>query len=182
MKTPMPAGPERRDMSTVEAFEGSLDGLAVGTTRVSPGEFTAALEEIVTEPAVGVEPTIESVSLEGGPVALDPTPRQMEEAVTGVTGASLGIADYGSVVLPSTPDGIEPVSLFCDDHVVVIDADDIVPDMPTAIGRMATTVADERGSAIIATGPSATADMGALVRGAHGPKRVHVLVVEGDGR
>jgi len=30
----------------------------------------------------------------------------------------------------------------------------------------------------LATGPSATADMGALVRGAHGPERVHVLLID----
>ena len=165
-------------MSAVEAFEHTLDGLAVETTRISPDEVESVLEEVVTEPAVGARPSVESVSLEGTSVVCDPTPEQLEEAVTGVTGAALGIADYGSVVLPSTPDGTEPVSLFCDDHVVVIGAEDIVPDMPTAIGWMATNVGDERDSAIIATGPSATADMGALVRGAHGPKRVHVLIVE----
>jgi len=30
---------------------------------------------------------------------------------------------------------------------------------------------------ILATGPSATADMGGLVRGAHGPKEVHVVLL-----
>lgn len=165
-------------MSTVETFEHSLEGLAVETTRLAPESFEEVLEEIVTEPAVGARPDVEGVSLEDTAVALDPTPHQLEEAVTGVTGAVLGIADYGSVVLRSTSDGTEPVSLFCDDHVVVLDADDVVADMPTAIGWMAANVGDARESAIIATGPSATADMGALVRGAHGPKRVHVLIVE----
>ncbi|MDL5360758.1 LUD domain-containing protein [Halalkalicoccus sp. NIPERK01] len=165
-------------MSIVDTFEGTLDGLAVETTRLAPEAFEDALEAVVDEPAVGTPLPMASVSLEGTSVVTDPTPRRLTEAVTGVTAASLGIADYGSVVLPSTPEGGEPVSLFCDHHVVVIDAADIVPDMPTAIGRMATTLADERESAIIATGPSATADMGALVRGAHGPKTVHVLVLE----
>lgn len=34
------------------------------------------------------------------------------------------------------------------------------------------------GDAILATGPSATADMGALVQGVHGPRTVHVVLVE----
>lgn len=165
-------------MSTVETFEHALDGLAVETTRLAPETFEEVLEEVITEPTVGARPAVEGVSLEDTSVVLDPTPRQLEEAVTGVTGAVLGIADYGSVVLSSTPDGTEPVSLFCDEHVVVLDAEDVVPDMPTAIDWMAANVGDARESAIIATGPSATADMGALVRGAHGPKRVHVLIVE----
>jgi L-lactate dehydrogenase complex protein LldG len=33
---------------------------------------------------------------------------------------------------------------------------------------------------IVATGPSATADMGALVTGAHGPKAVHAVLVDRD--
>lgn len=165
-------------MSTVDTFESSLDGLAVGTTRLQPEAFEEAIAEVIDEPAIGTPLGVEGVSLENTPVTTDPTARDLEAAITGVTGASLGIADYGSVVLPSTPEGAEPVSLFCDLHVVVLDADDIVPDMPTAIGEMATTVGDGRGSAIIATGPSATADMGALVRGAHGPKRVHALILE----
>ncbi|KYH25434.1 lactate utilization protein C [Halalkalicoccus paucihalophilus] len=164
-------------MSTVDTFENALDGLAVETTRLAPEAFEGVLEEVIEKPAVGTL-SMESVSLEGTPVATDPTPNQLTESVTGVTGASLGIAEYGSVVLPSTSGGAEPVSLFCDLHVVVVSAEDIVPDMPTAVGTMATTLADGRESAIIATGPSATADMGALVRGAHGPKRVHVLVIE----
>lgn len=165
-------------MSTVDTFENSLDGLAVETTRLAGEAFEEELEEVIEEPAVGTPLSMDGVSLSETPVVTDPSPNEIEGAVTGVTGASLGIADYGSVVLPSTAEGSEPVGLFCDLHVVVIDVENIVPDMPTAVGTMATSVADDRESAIIATGPSATADMGALVRGAHGPKRVHVLVIE----
>lgn len=165
-------------MSTVDTFEDALDGLAVETTRLGPDEFADVIEEVIVEPAVGTPLPVEPVSLEDTSVVTDPSPREIDAAVTGVTGATLGIAEYGSVVLPSVPAGDEAVSLFCDHHVVVIDASDIVPDMPTAIGTMATSLADDRESAVIATGPSATADMGALVRGAHGPKTVHALVIE----
>ncbi|MEM4782631.1 MAG: LUD domain-containing protein [Halalkalicoccus sp.] len=164
-------------MSTVDTFEDSLDGLAVETTRLAPEAFEEAIEELIEEPAVGTL-SLDSVSLEDTSVVTDPSPKEIDEAVTGVTGASLGIANYGSVVLPSTAAGAEPISLFCDHHVVVLEAGAIVPDMPTAVGTLATTVGDDRESAIIATGPSATADMGALVRGAHGPKTVHALVIE----
>ncbi|WP_122088371.1 LUD domain-containing protein [Halalkalicoccus subterraneus] len=165
-------------MPTVDTFEDALDGLAVETTRLAPETFEETIAEVVTVPAVGTSLPVESVSLEDTAVLTDPSPAEIDTAITGVTGATLGIAEYGSVILPSTPAGDEAVSLFCDHHVVVIDGDDIVPDMPTAVGTMATTLADDRESAVIATGPSATADMGALVRGAHGPKTVHALVIE----
>lgn len=177
MKNTKAPGNEPPDMSTVDTFEESLDGLAVETTRLAPESFGEVLEDVIETPAVGTL-SLDSVSLKETSVVTDPSPKEIDAAVTGVTGATLGIADYGSVVLPSTSDGAEPISLFCDHHVVVIEESTIVPDMPTAVGTLATSVADDRESAIIATGPSATADMGALVRGAHGPKTVHALVIE----
>ncbi|PSQ47849.1 hypothetical protein BRD19_08355 [Halobacteriales archaeon SW_7_65_23] len=110
-------------------------------------------------------------------VTTEPTPAELETATTGVTAASLAIADYGSVVLRADEHGSEPISLFTDHHVAVVHEDDIVPDMPAAFDWFGETLRESRDSAIIATGPSATADMGALVQGAHGPKTVEVLAL-----
>ncbi|SIS06610.1 LUD domain-containing protein [Natronorubrum thiooxidans] len=160
-------------------FEASLADLDVPVTRTTPTAFESTLEEIVSDPVVGTSLPFEGVSLPEW-VDDEPTPATLEAATTSVTAASLGIADYGSVVLPSTPDGSEQVSLFPDLHVPVLRAADLVADMPTAIERLGPQLRDG-GSAIVATGPSATADMGALVKGAHGPKDVHVLVLETEG-
>ena len=64
-----------------------------------------------------------------------------------------------------------------DPNVAVVREDAIVPDMTAAFSWFGERFREERESAIIATGPSATADMGELVLGAHGPKDVHVVVV-----
>ncbi|MFU8866814.1 LutC/YkgG family protein [Natronococcus sp.] len=166
----------------VERFETALADLDVPITRTAPtGEaFEDVLRTVVTDPdaVVGTPLPFESVSLPDW-VDDEPTPGALESATTGVTAASLGIAAYGSVVLPSTPEGSEPVSLFPEHHVAVLRRSDLVADMPTAIERLG-PVLREGGSAIVATGPSATADMGALVKGAHGPKAVHVVLL-GDG-
>jgi L-lactate dehydrogenase complex protein LldG len=50
--------------------------------------------------------------------------------------------------------------------------------MPEAFSWLGERIREDRGSAVVATGPSATADMGALVRGAHGPKEVHVVILD----
>ncbi|MFC4247402.1 LUD domain-containing protein [Natribaculum luteum] len=162
----------------VERFETSLAELDVAVTRTRPTAFESTLEEVVREPAVGTPLPFASVSL---PAWVDarPTPATLESAATGVTAASFGIADYGSVVLPSTPEGAEQVSLFPELHVPVLRERDLIADMPTAIDRLGPRLRDGE-SAIVATGPSATADMGALVRGAHGPEAVHVILLE-DG-
>jgi len=47
----------------------------------------------------------------------------------GVTEAILGVADYGSLVIPTTRAGIEPVGLFADQHIAVLPEADIVSGM-----------------------------------------------------
>ncbi len=160
-------------------FEHSLADLDVGVTRSTPDTFASTLRELVSKPVVGTTLPFAAVSLPDW-IDSDPSPATLQAATTSVTGASLGIADYGSVVLPSTADGSEQVSLFADLHIAVLRASDIVSDMPTAIDRLGPQFRDGD-SAIIATGPSATADMGSLVRGAHGPKDVHVVLLEDGG-
>jgi len=161
-------------------FEASLAELDVPVTRTGAGTFEDTLEGICREPTVGTQLGFEGVSLPGW-IDDAPTPATLEAARTSVTPATLGVADYGSVALPSTPGGAEQLSLFVDLHVPVVRAGDVLPDMRAAVERLGPELR-AGGSSILATGPSATADMGALVRGAHGPKEVHVVVLEGGER
>lgn len=143
---------------------------------VSPGSVAETIDDAVDPPAVGVELPWEDVGLPDS-VRTAPTTRDLKNAVTGVTAASLAVAEYGSIVLRSDPAGSEPISLFNDHHVAVLRREDIVPDMTAAFEWFGTELRETGDSAILATGPSATADMGALVQGAHGPKSVTVVVV-----
>ncbi len=167
---------ERKE--TIGAFMRSLDRLEVGWTKVSAATFHEALEAVLALPAIGAELPFEGLSLAGLPIALRPTPAQIIAARTGVTAARLGIADYGSVVIEQAPDATEPASLFPGLHVAVLRASDVVPDMPAAFQCLGAAFRSKKTSMVLTTGPSATADMGALVRGAHGPSKVHVIILE----
>ncbi|WP_336338364.1 LUD domain-containing protein [Haloarcula brevis] len=164
------------------SFEGALKALGVTVTATTESELEAAVTEAITEPAVGValDDSVgsEAVSLAETPVTVDPTPVELREATTGVTSAQLGVGDYGSLVLTMTEQASELVSLFVERHVAILHEADIQPDMDTAIAELDERFNETGESAILATGPSATADMGALVKGAHGPKDVHVILVE----
>jgi L-lactate dehydrogenase complex protein LldG len=166
---------------TVASFEDSLDELDVGWTHTDPDGLGETLAELGRDPIVGVPFPFDDASLPGW-VNSEPTPADLDAATTGVTAASVGIADYGSVVIRSTAEPTEQVSLYCDRHVAVLRAADVVPGMAEAFEWFGPQLREDRASAIIATGPSATADMGALVRGAHGPREVHVVILDGrDG-
>ena len=164
-----------------EQFATAAREYGIEPVRVPPDEVEEAIAAVVEPPAVGVPLPWEGVSLPEN-VETDPTGADVEQAVTGVTDAALAVADYGSVVLRADEYGSEPISLFTDLHVVVLHEKDLVPDMEAAFEWFGDELRETRDSAIIATGPSATADMGSLVRGAHGPRNVEVVVVSGGDR
>ncbi|WP_436928474.1 LUD domain-containing protein [Halosimplex halobium] len=162
--------------ATLNRFLDRLDDFDVSHALVAPDGVAAAVDAAASEPAVGVALPDGLGDLPAG-VTTDWSPADLRGAATGVTPASLGVADYGSLVLPTTPAGVEPVSLFADGHVAVVAERDVVPGMADALARLGDRFRADGDSAVVATGPSATADMGALVKGAHGPKTVHAVVV-----
>jgi L-lactate dehydrogenase complex protein LldG len=163
-------------MQTITEFESSLGRLDVSRTKTVTEEVADALTDVIRYPAIGTAIPFEGVSLPAD-VTRSPTPTELNAAATGITAARFAIASYGSVVIGATPEGTEPVSLFPDTHVAIVRGSDVVSGMSEAFERLAADIRTDRRSAIIATGPSATADMGSLVRGAHGPKDVHVIIL-----
>jgi L-lactate dehydrogenase complex protein LldG len=163
---------------TLAQLTASFDRLEVEWTRTPSSELSSVLRAIVEPPAMGAPLPFDDLTVDGSTIEWHPTPPQVHEARTGVTAARLAIADYGTLVIQSEPDATEASSLFPALHVAVLRASDVVPTMKDAFQRLGAVLRAHPTTAILATGPSATADMGALVRGAHGPKRVHVIIVE----
>ena len=159
----------RADRST---FKQRLDGLSVTVSEGPERDCAALIDEAVGEPVVGTATVPLPERVETAPTTAD-----LRAAHTGVTEAKLGIAAYGSVAIEADADGTEPISLFVDRHVVVLRESDLVPDMPDAFDWLGPRARDESVDVVFATGPSATADMGGLVHGAHGPKEVHVVLL-----
>lgn len=164
--------------SPLDRFTDRLGEFGVSHTTVGPAGVTDAVAAVADAPAVGV-PLPDGLGELPDSVATDPSPSALRAAATGITHATLGIADYGSLVLPGTADGVEPVSLFADTHVAVLDTANVVSGMADALAELGPAFRADGESAIVATGPSATADMGALVTGAHGPKAVHAVLIDG---
>lgn len=165
-------------MSTArESLVQSLADLDVEHRFVPPDKLTQAIEAFAVGEAVGIPAASWERPLADF-VEWEPTPADLHDARTGVTAAQFAIADYGSLVLPSSPPANELVSLYVDRHVAVLPESQILPDMEAAFDRLDDDITKAYNDAVIATGPSATADMGALVKGAHGPSEVRTIFVE----
>ena len=91
-----------------------------------------------------------------------------------VTRARLGIAETGTIVLDHGPgQGRRAITLVPDHHVCVVDAGQVVADVPDAFD-----VLDASRPLTWISGPSATSDIELdRVEGVHGPRRLHVIVV-----
>jgi L-lactate dehydrogenase complex protein LldG len=112
---------------------------------------------------------------------IDEPPLALEalDAVDGVlTGAALGIAETGTIVLDGAAlSGRRAVTLVPDLHVCVVREADLVPDVPDALRLLAPAIGDGRPITFV-SGPSATSDIELdRVEGVHGPRRLEVLVV-----
>ena len=158
-------------------FADALDGLGVEWTRTTAGAFPDTLADAVEAPAVGTPLPFDGVSLADSEVTVPPTPAELETAKTGVTPVFGGIADYGTVVVESRPEGDELVALYPERHVAVLRESDLVAGVEGTLDQRRERIAAGRDSAVLATGVSATADMGATVEGVHGPREVHVIVL-----
>ncbi|WP_135822168.1 LUD domain-containing protein [Halostella litorea] len=161
----------------VAEFRQSLSDLDTPSTVVAPDELGAALEDVVETPAVGAELPFDDLSLADAPVTLDPSPAQLRAAASGVTGSRMGIASLGTVAVESRAEGDEVVGLYPSQHVAVIKASDIRADLADAFDWLRAEFEAGRRSFVLATGPSSTGDMGALVQGVHGPEAVHIVIV-----
>lgn len=105
---------------------------------------------------------------------------EAEDLVT-VTGAFAGIAESGTLMLLSGPESPTTLNFLPDTHIVVLRASEMVGayedawDRLRATGRMPRTVN-------FITGPSRSGDIEQTLHlGAHGPRRLHVVLVEDDG-
>ncbi|MRH77263.1 lactate utilization protein C [Spiribacter sp. C176] len=94
-----------------------------------------------------------------------------------ITVAHTGIAESGSIVLPSGPHRPTTLNFLPDLHIVVLSADAVVEYMEYAWVRLRADGALPRTVNII-TGPSRTADIEQTLQlGAHGPRQLFVILV-----
>ena len=102
--------------------------------------------------------------------------------LVGITGAFCGIAETGTLLLTSGRNTPATVSLLPETHIAILDARRIVADMEEAWRRLRAETAGMPRAIHFVSGPSRTADIEQTVTlGAHGPYRVHIILVHATG-
>ncbi|MBI5943090.1 MAG: LUD domain-containing protein [Chloroflexi bacterium] len=122
------------------------------------------IKKIMLEPNTLDESLLREANIEFTNTPDDQTP-------VGATNAICGLADTGSVL---EADGALHASLLPEIHIAVLKSSDILPSLPDAMKFV-----KDKNAAVFITGPSRTADIEmTLTIGVHGPKEIHVFVVE----
>jgi L-lactate dehydrogenase complex protein LldG len=128
----------------------------------------------------GADPWLADLPWDSQPTLDRKQGRANGDEQTGLSRAFAGVAETGTLVMASGPENPTSVNFLPETHIVAIRADDIVGDYETALGRIRETYGKGHMPRVVnmITGPSRSADIQqTLLLGAHGPRRLHIIVV-----
>lgn len=104
---------------------------------------------------------------------------ELDEIDGALTGCALAIAETGTLVLDGgARSGRRATTLIPDNHICIVEADQIVESVPEAVRDLAPAARDHRRPITLVSGPSASSDIElSRVEGVHGPRHLLVLVL-----
>ncbi len=137
---------------------------------------------------VAPDPALAGVSWSDRPTVTVSQGSARDSDTTGVTAAFAGVAETGTLVLTSGPAQPTTLNFLPENHVVVLWSEQIVGAYEDAWDRLrahgvaiGTAAAGMPRTVNFITGPSRTGDIEQKIQlGAHGPRRLHILLVESD--
>ncbi len=166
-----------RFRARAEAMQSTTDEVAA---RVEVPAAVARYLKSGNLPLAGcVWPQLADLDWRGAGLALEPREANGSDAV-GVSGAFAAIAETGTLALASGPDTPATASLLPETHVAVVSVRRIVAHMEDAWALAREEFRQLPRAINFVSGPSRTADIDqTIVLGAHGPYRVHIVLVHG---
>ena len=126
---------------------------------------------------------VASLTGPGLEVSADYSVEEMEQADVGITGCEALVAQTGSILYSTRSAGGRALSILPPHHVALAHREQLLPDLPTAMRQIRERYGAEGNQLpsmlCLASGPSRTGDIERiLVLGAHGPKKVSVILIE----
>jgi L-lactate dehydrogenase complex protein LldG len=176
-------GPQPRTYANkIERFTERARSLMSGVTRLAsietvPLEVERYLGEAGLEKRIVCWPELRDLDWAGANVAAECRKVRPDDLV-GVTGAFAAIAETGTLVMASSEATPPALSLLPETHIAVLPASRIVATMEDAFALLREERATWPRAVNLVSGPSRTADIEQTVTlGAHGPYRVHIIIV-----
>lgn len=168
---PAPRAPDRGDL--VALFDERVADYRAVVTRCTADDLASVVAEALGGARAVVPPGL-GLEVPGSVVDDGLTAAELDAIAAVVTRARVGIAETGTIVLDHAPDqGRRAISLVPDLHVCIVDASQVVADVPDAIALL-----DPARPTTWISGPSATSDIELdRVEGVHGPRTLHVVLV-----
>jgi L-lactate dehydrogenase complex protein LldG len=110
-------------------------------------------------------------------VSIESRPTLGHDAI-GITGCYCAIAETGTLVFVTGTGTPTATFLLPETHVAIVRVDQIVPAMEDAFARIRAEFGALPRAVNLVSGPSRTGDIEqTIVLGAHGPRRMHVVLV-----
>ncbi len=167
-----PRAPDRGDL--VALFVERVEDYRAVVTRCSADDVVRVVTGVLASARTVVPPDL-GLDLPDAVVDRSFSAAELDDFDAVVTRARLGIAETGTIVLDHRAgQGRRAITLVPDRHVCIVRADQVVADVPDAVALLH----PDRPHTWI-SGPSATSDIELnRVEGVHGPRNLHVIVVE----
>lgn len=162
----------KESAARVERIDASPDSVRTAVLR-SLGSSTS----IVLGPQEFLSNDTMDVLRELPGVIPQPSDEQLSTADVGVSAAFAGVASSGSVCIAMGAPLAAAASLLMPLHIVLLSPARIVGRPRDLFDPLCLGGEGLRRDLVFITGPSATADMGPLVHGVHGPHRLHILLL-----
>jgi L-lactate dehydrogenase complex protein LldG len=170
-------------------FVKKAEAAAASVDVVAPGGEAAAIAKwlrghnLKQELRMGSDRRLASIKwpARGGPL-IRHGPSDGADAST-LSHAAAGIAETGTLVLASGPDNPTTLNFLAENHIVLVDDADIANDHESVWSRLRARYGEGKMPRTVnmITGPSRSADIEqTLILGAHGPIRLHIIVVARD--
>lgn len=149
----------------------------VASREAVPAEVRRYLDAAGVEPRVLVWHELAALDWAGAGVAIDDRPAEAADR-TSVTTCFCAIAETGTLLLLSSPATPKAAALLPETHICVVSRSRLVANMEAAFALLRAEHGEPPRATWFVSGASRTADIEqTLVVGAHGPYRVHVVLV-----
>ncbi len=189
-RNPVPARATALDhRGQIELFVAMAEEVQTTVTRVDSmaavpealAHYLAA-ENLPAELVMAPDPSLDAIPWATRPLLQIRRGRAEAADAVSVAPCLAAIAETGSLLLISGPDTPTTLNFLPDTHIVILHADQVVATYEDGWDRLRAGRGPAEGlprTANFITGPSRTADIEQrIVLGAHGPRRLHVILVE----